>query len=93
MITFEKKIDIMRYIKDIANNRFKISIYQWNNKYIIKIENGMYEQTYKIDEYEVTNVEEIEKCMDEIFLSRVTEKFITMEVDFVDSLQRNEVIF
>ena len=83
----------MRYIKDIANTKFKISIYQWNNKYIIKIENGMYEQTYKIDEYEVTNVEEIEKCMDEIFLSRITEKFITMEVDFMDSLQRNEVIF
>ena len=83
----------MRYIKDIANNRFKISIYHWNNKYIIKIESGMYEQTYKIDEYEVTNVEEIEKCMDEIFLSRVTEKFIAMETDFMDSLQRNEVIF
>ena len=83
----------MRYIKDIANTRFKISIYQWNNKYIIKIENGMYEQTYKIEEYEVTNVEEIEKCMDEIFLSRITEKFITMEADFMDSLQRNEVIF
>jgi hypothetical protein len=49
----------MRYIKDIAGTRFKISIYHWNNKYIIKMESGMYEQTYKIDEYEVGNVEEM----------------------------------
>jgi len=83
----------MRYIKDIANNRFKISIYHWNNKYIIKIESGMYEQTYKIDEYEVTNVEEIEKCMDLVFLAKVTTRFEAMRDDFGDSLQRNEVIF
>jgi len=83
----------MRHIKDIANNKFKISIYQWNNKYIIKIESGMFEQTYKIDQYEVENVEEIEKCIDKVFLDLVMKNFNTMESDFVDTLKRNEVIF
>ena len=83
----------MRHIKDIANNKFKISIYQWNNKYIIKIESGMFEQTYKIDQYEVENVEEIEKCIDKVFLDFVMKSFNTMESDFVDTLKRNEVIF
>ena len=83
----------MRYIKDIANNNFKISIYQWNNKYIIKIESGMFEQTYKIDQYEVENVEEIEKCIDKVFLDTVMKNFDKMESDFVDTLKRNEVIF
>ena len=83
----------MRYIKDIVNTRYKISLYQWNNKYIVKIESGMYEQTYKIDEYEVSNTEEIEKCIDEVFISSVTERFKLMNNDFTDTLKRNEVIF
>jgi len=83
----------MRYIKDIVNTKYKISLYQWNNKYIVKIESGMYEQTYKIDEYELSNAEEIEKCIDEVFISSVTERFKLMNNDFADALRRNEVTF
>jgi len=83
----------MRYIKDIPNQHFKISVYQWNNKYIIKIEAGMFEQTYKIDEYEITNLEEIEKCMDTEFLTKVSTRFEGMQADFGDSLKRNDVVF
>lgn len=83
----------MRYIKDIASSKFKIGIYQWNNKYIIKVEQGMFEQTYKIDEYEVTNVEEIEKCIDDAFLDEVAKTFDAMSSHFHNTLLRNEVIF
>jgi hypothetical protein len=83
----------MRYIKDITSNRFKIGVYQWNNKFIIKIENGMYEQTYKIDQYEVENIEELEKCIDGRFLDNVASSFEIMGRDFQDTLLRNEVIF
>jgi hypothetical protein len=83
----------MRYIKDIPHQQFKISIYQWNNKYIVKIEVGMFEQTYKIDEYEITNLEEIEKCMDVVFLTKVAERFGAMQGDFGDTLKRNDVVF
>ena len=83
----------MRYIKDITNNKFKVSLYQWNNKYIIKVESGTYEQTYKIDQYEVADVEEIEKCVDDVFLESVERRFDIMNNDFLESLKRNEVIF
>jgi 5-hydroxyisourate hydrolase-like protein (transthyretin family) len=83
----------MRYIKDIPHQHFKISIYQWNNKYIIKVESGMYEQTYKIDEYEVASVAEIEKCMDKSFLESVAMKFREMDENFRGTLVRNEVVF
>lgn len=83
----------MRYIKDITSNRFKIGLYQWNNKYIVRIEFGMYEQTYKIEEYEVENVEEIEKCVDDLFLEKVTRVFESMHEGFGETLSRNEVIF
>ena len=83
----------MRYIKDVPNKEFKISIYQWNNKYIVKIEAGMYEQTYKIDEYDVSSVEDIENCMDALFMVKVSATFGMMQMDFSDTLNRNEVIF
>jgi len=83
----------MRYIKDVPNQEFKISIYQWNNKYIVKIEAGMYEQTYKIDEYDVSSVEDIENCMDVLFMAKVSATFGMMQMDFSDTLNRNEVIF
>ena len=83
----------MRYIKDIPHQQFKISIYQWNNKYIIKIEVGMFEQTYKIEEYEIANVEEIEKSMDVEFLEKVSARFFGMQEDFAHTLHRNDVIF
>lgn len=83
----------MRYIKDITNDRFKIGIYQWNNKYIIKIESGMYEQTYKIDQYEISNIEEIDNVLDVVFLDSVARNFEVMDSNFADSLRRNEIIF
>ncbi|MCE7064755.1 hypothetical protein [Dyadobacter sp. CY326] len=83
----------MRYIKDIPNANYKIGLYQWNNKYIVKIESGMYEQTYKIDDYEIESEAELEKCMDDVFISAVTARFDAMHDDFSTTLRRNELIF
>jgi hypothetical protein len=83
----------MRYIKDIPHVQFKIGLYQWNSKYIIKVESGMYEQTYKIDDYEVESTEEIERCMDDDFMSSVQSKFEAMHNDFYNTLKRNNVLF
>jgi hypothetical protein len=83
----------MRYIKEVPNKDFKVGIYQWNNKYIIKVETGMFEQTYKIDQYEVEGVEEIEKCLDEEFMQTIRQTFSAMADQFRNSLMRNEIIF
>lgn len=83
----------MRYIKDLANQQFKIGLYQWNNKYIIKIESGTYEQTYKIDDYEVDSVDQIEACIDEAFLKAIADRFDAMHEDFNATLIRHNVLF
>ena len=83
----------MRYIKDIVHQQFKIGLYQWNNKYIIKIEMGLYEQTYKIDDYEISSLEEIDRILDEPFMQAVSARFVAMGEDFMNTLRRNEVIF
>ena len=83
----------MRYIKDIPNPHYKIGLYQWNSKYIIKIESGMYEQTYKIDDYEVASTDELEACIDQAFTDAIALRFDAMHADFNGTLRRHNVLF
>ena len=84
----------MRYIRDIPNPGYKISLYQWNGKYIIKFEaGGQYEQVYKLDQTEVVSDEELDRLVDTVFLKQVEDRFRSMHADFSESLRRNEIIF
>ena len=40
----------MRTVADIPHPEFKITVFQYNNKYLLKLERGPLEQTYKVDE-------------------------------------------
>ncbi len=84
----------MRYIKDIAHSHFKIGLYQWNGKYIIKVEaGGHYEQIYKIDETEFAATEEVDSLLDTEFIQTVSARFEQMHNDLQDSLRRNDILF
>jgi hypothetical protein len=82
----------MRYLKDIPNNQYKISLFQWNGKYIVKFEaGGHFEQTYKLDETEILAVEDIDLILDEEFLKSVTQRFALMSRDIRESCERNQI--
>ncbi|MDZ7648033.1 MAG: hypothetical protein U5K54_13125 [Cytophagales bacterium] len=49
----------MRVIKEIPYANFKITIFQWNGKYLIKIESGLLEQTFKINELDTTSEDDV----------------------------------
>ncbi len=72
----------MRIVKDIPHPRFKITVYSWNNKYIIKIEDAHLEQVYKIDENQVAGLDELSKMIDTPFLLKVLKRFAEMGDDF-----------
>ncbi|MEZ0538665.1 hypothetical protein [Fibrella arboris] len=72
----------MRYIKDIAHPQLKISLFSWNSKYIVKIEAGPYEQTYKVAEFDVTGPEAIEPLLTDSFLASVLSRFRQMDADW-----------
>lgn len=78
----------MRYISDIPDSRFKIGLYAWNNKYIVKIEAGMLEQTYKISELDVTGPDEVRAMLDEAFLDAVALTFQKMATDWEAGMMR-----
>ena len=78
----------MRVIADIPHEACKITVFAWNGKYIIKLEKGLLEQTYKIDEYELGGAEDIKKLLDEPFMQQVMERFNGMGSDFKAALVR-----
>lgn len=80
----------MRYLKEIPHPAFRVGLYAWNNKYLIKIEAGHYEQTYKISEMDVATEQEVIALVDEIFLQRVNDRFGQMHEDFMNAIERHE---
>lgn len=72
----------MRVIGEIPNDFCKISLFQWNEKYLVKFEMALYEQTFKLDEYEVADVEELKSLISEDFMKKVMQRFDEMHKDW-----------
>lgn len=80
----------MRYICDIPHPFIKISVFKMDNKYSLKLEMGMFEQTYKWrDIDELTTPDHISKIVDNSFLEACISQFKTMQQAFSATLQRN----
>ena len=78
----------MRVIANIPHEEMKISVFSWNGKYLIKLEKGGFEQTYKISEMDFTDDAELEKMLDEEFLDKVLDIFQTMMQTWRDAKDR-----
>jgi len=65
----------MRIVGEIPHPELKITIFHWNNRYLIKLEAGLFEQTYKIHEYDVASEEEVKKLVDEDFTASALKLF------------------
>ncbi|MCU0430747.1 MAG: hypothetical protein MUF42_12350 [Cytophagaceae bacterium] len=79
----------MRTILEIPHPDFKVTVYAWNNKYIIKLEKGNYEQTYKISELDVTGDEDIKAIIEDMeFVQSAKQRFIEMNASLNESLNK-----
>ncbi|GAB3334649.1 hypothetical protein GCM10027429_16050 [Marivirga atlantica] len=72
----------MRVIGELPNPNCKITLFNWNEKYLVKFEIGMYEQTYKIDEYEVADEEALKALITDEFITKVMTRFDEMHTDW-----------
>lgn len=68
----------MRVIGEILHPECKITIFHWNNRYLIKLEQGLLEQTYKIQEYDVSSEEELRSLITGDFIHAALQQFGTM---------------
>lgn len=73
----------MRVLAELPHPDCKITIFSMNQKFIIKFEKGIYEQTYKLSELDITEgINGVFKLIDDEFIVAVTERFAQMRTDF-----------
>ncbi len=82
----------MRILAELPHLDCKITLFNMNQKYIIKFEQGQLEQSYKLSELDLTGggVNEIFQILDEAFIATVVERFKLMRSDFSLAYQRQQ---
>lgn len=68
----------MRIIAEIPHPKCRISVFQMNQKFIIKLEQGAIEQTYKVSEMDVFNLDMVKELLSESFLEGCLKRFEEM---------------
>lgn len=79
----------MRVVREISHPECKITIFSWNNRYLIKLEQGVLEQTYKIAEQDLTGEEDLQMLLDAEFLHQALQRFEDMGQSLYDARQRS----
>ncbi|TRX61790.1 hypothetical protein FNH22_03150 [Fulvivirga sp. M361] len=77
----------MRIIKEINKNNCRITIFNWNGKYLIKLEQDNLEQTFKVDELDIYGPQQLEDLLTEKFIESALERFKAMQEDLMHALQ------
>jgi hypothetical protein len=80
----------MRVVAEIPNPEMKITVFSWSGKYLIKLEKGPLEQTYKVDEMDVMGEADVRQMLDETFLRQALARFRDMYQDLQQAQQRVE---
>jgi len=68
----------MRIIDSIPHPSISISIFQMNDKYIVKFEAGPMEQAFKFYTEDVKSVERLKSIINEAFVEKVRARFNDM---------------
>jgi hypothetical protein len=80
----------MRIVREIPHPEIKITIFHWNNRYLIKLEAGAFEQTYKVSEFDITSEEEVIALLDDDFIAQSLSRFNEMAKCLSDTVKRHE---
>lgn len=78
----------MRVIGTEVHNQCNITFFHWNNRYLIKLEAGPFEQTFKIEEYNLTSEADLKKIVDETFISQAMTRFEEMASSLAITLEK-----
>ena len=77
----------MRIIGEIPHAQCKITLYHWNNRYLIKFEKNQLEQTFKVNQFDLTSEKELMRLVDEKFIQQALLQFDSMEQTLANALQ------
>ncbi len=68
----------MRVVNEKNKEGIKITLFDWNNKYLIKFEDGGMEQTFKVSAMDVLEEASLERLLEGEFFEQVKERFNEM---------------
>ncbi|MEP0713505.1 MAG: hypothetical protein ABJ333_01165 [Algoriphagus sp.] len=77
----------MRVIQEFVQEDVRISVFSWNNKYIIKFELGPMEQTFKLSEMDVLEEADLQTFWKGEFFEKVKARFKEMGQSFRAELE------
>jgi hypothetical protein len=81
----------MRLVREVSHPDFKITIFSWNNRYLIKLEEGMLEQTFKIPETDLAGEDELLEIIDAEFLHQAAARFQDMGQSLYEARKRSRL--
>ncbi len=76
----------MRIIDEIPHSEMKITIFQMNQKYIIKFEKGPLEQVYKFSELDIVDLSTLKAAILEQLCTSTNARFNEMILDYNNCL-------
>jgi hypothetical protein len=77
----------MRVVADIPHARYKIQIFSYNAKYLVKIELGQFEQVFKINEADVLGLEDAKRMVTDELLKNSLDRFLSMRTDWEEAFK------
>lgn len=78
----------MRVVGNIPHPDLLITVFAMNEKYVVKMEAGPMEQTYKIPMDAVAGLDGVQKFFDEAFMQKVLQRFNEMFLDLKAATQK-----
>lgn len=76
----------MKVINTITHEKCNITFFHWNNRYLIKLEAGPFEQTYKVEQYDLSSEDELTKIVNEDFINQAMARFDAMSASLVEAM-------
>ncbi|MGB3179832.1 MAG: hypothetical protein WBB45_00470 [Cyclobacteriaceae bacterium] len=80
----------MLVVDHLQHNDCRITLFEWNGKYLIKFERGLVELTYKVSQMEIPNNEELKSFIDDSFIKEALQQLTQMEVTLGHALERHQ---
>jgi len=80
----------MRLVKEIPHPRYLIQIHEYNSKYLLKITLDSYEQLFKFDKEQFSNLDDIETLLSDDFFANCLSRFISMRNDILNFIKTKE---
>ena len=85
----------MRHVADLPHPQVKITLLAWNGKYLLKLEQGPLEQTYKVAELDLSGTappdQEVRQLLDDEFLAAAVARFAAMRHDLQAAHERHDL--